>query len=188
MRITAGESGQLQTLGNPTLELGQWVNSGVELARVSQPGRLKAMLRVPETQAKDIVAGQTATIDTHDGVVAGRVTRIEPTSRGGTVAVEVALDGALPKGARADLGVDGVIVIERLPHVTHLGRPAYGAAGSVVGLFRVVPNTGDAMRVSVRLGRASVSTIEVLQGLATGDSVIISDMSQMANEARVRIR
>jgi multidrug resistance efflux pump len=188
MRVTAGEAGQLQTLGSPTLELGQWVNSGVELARVAQAGRLKAMLHLPETQAKEVKAGQSALIDTRDGVVPGTVTRVEPTVRGGSVVVEVALHGPLPKGARADLGIDGAIVVDRLSRVLHLGRPAYGAIGSVVPLFRIVPNSGDAMRVSVTLGRASVSTIEILNGLRRGDSIIVSDMAQLATESRVRIK
>lgn len=188
MRVTAGEAGQLQSLGSPQLELGQWVNSGIELARVSQPGRLKAVLRVPETLAKDVAPGQRATIDTHDGVVSGRVTSIDPVSRGATVTVEVALDGPLPKGARADLSVDGAIEIERLRNVLHVGRPAYGAQESVIRLFKVIPNTNDAMRTNVSVGKASVNNIVIRQGLARGDSVIISDMSQQLTDARVRLR
>jgi hypothetical protein len=189
MRVTAGESGQLLTLGNPELELGQWVNSGIELARVAQPGRLKAVLRVPETQAKDVAVGQHAIIDLHNnGTVEGHVIRADPSSQAGTVTVEVALDGALPQGARSDLSVDGTIEIERLKDVMYVGRPAYGQAESTVGLFRVEKNSGYASRVNVKLGRASVNTIVVNGGLAVGDSVIISDMSAWDTANRVRLK
>ncbi len=189
MRVTAGESGQLLTLGNPQLELGQWVNSGIELARVAQPGRLKAVLRVPETQAKDVVPGQRATIDLHNnGIIEGHVMRTDPSSQAGTVTVEVALDGALPNGARSDLSVDGTIEIDRVKDVLYVGRPAYGQAESTVGLFRVEKGSGYASRTNVKLGRASVNTIEVVNGLAVGDSVIISDMSTWDNTSRVRLK
>jgi multidrug resistance efflux pump len=189
MRVTAGEAGQLLTLGNPQLELGQWVNSGIELARVAQPGKLKAVLRVPETQAKDVAVGQHAIIDLHNnGTVEGHVIRADPSSQAGTVTVEVALDGPLPQGARSDLSVDGTIEIERLKNVMYVGRPAYGQAESTVGLFRVEKNTGYASRVNVKLGRASVNTIVVDGGLAVGDSVIISDMSAWDNTSRVRLK
>src|SRR5213075_1625326 len=161
----------------PQLELGQWVNPGMELARVAQPGRLKAVLRVPETQAKDIAIGQKATIDTRNGVVDGHVMGTDPGSQQGTVVVEVAIDGELPKGARADISVDGTIELERLPNVLYVGRPAYGSAESTVGIFKVSEDGKEATRVNVKLGRASVNTVEVLQGIAVGDSVIISDMS-----------
>jgi multidrug resistance efflux pump len=189
MHVMAGESGVLLNLGaGPQLELGQWVNPGMELARVAQPGRLKAVLRVPETQAKDIAIGQKATIDTRNGVVAGHVMRTDPGSQQGTVVVEVAIDGELPKGARSDISVDGTIEIERLPNVLYVGRPAYGSAESTVGLFQVSKDGKEANRVNVKLGRASVNTVEVLQGLAVGDSVIISDMSQWDNVSRVRLK
>ena len=188
MRVTAGESGQLQSLGSPQLELGQWVNSGIELARVAQSDRLKAVLRVPENLAKDVTVGQRTTVDTHDGVVPGHVISIDPAARGGTVTIEVSLEGPLPKGARADLSIDGAIQIERLANVMHVGRPAYGAAESAVRLFRVVPNTGEAIRLNVNVGKASVNDIVVLHGLSRGDSIIISDMSQMLTEARVRLK
>jgi HlyD family secretion protein len=188
MRVTAGEPGQLQSLGSPQLELGQWVNSGIELARVAEPGRLKAVLRVPETFAKDVSRGQRARIDTHDGTVSGRVTSIDPVSRGATVSIEVALDGPLPKSAREDVSVDGAIEIERLDNVMHLGRPGYGAQESVIRLFKVIPNTGDAVRMNVTMGKASVNRIVVVRGLARGDSVIISDMSQLLTDARVRLK
>ncbi len=188
MRVSAGESGQLQSLGSPQLELGQWVNSGIELARVAKSDRLKAVLHVPENLAKDVAVGQPTTVDTHDGVVPGHVISIDPAARGGTVTIEVSLEGAMPKGARADLSVDGAIQIERLSKVLHVGRPAYGAAESVIRLFRVTPNKGEALRLNVSVGKASVNDIVVLKGLARGDSVIISDMSQMLTDARVRLK
>jgi multidrug resistance efflux pump len=189
MRVTAGESGQLLTLGNPELELGQWVNSGIELARVAQPGRLKAVLRVPETQAKDVAIGQHAIIDLHNnGTIEGHVIRSDPSSQAGTVTVEVGLDGPLPQGARSDLSVDGTIEIDRLKNTLYVGRPAYGQAESTVGLFKVEKGSGYADRVNVKLGRASVNTIEVVNGLAVGDSVIISDMSTWDNTSRVRLK
>lgn len=191
MRVVAGESGVLLNLGpqgGVPLELGQWVNPGMELARVAQPGRLKAVLRVPETQARDIALGQKAMIDTRNGVVVGSVMRIDPGSQQGTVVVEVAITGELPRGARADMSVDGTIEIERLPNVLYVGRPAYGSAESTVGLFKVSEDGKEATRVNVRLGRASVNTVEVMNGLAVGDSVIISDMSQWDNVSRVRLK
>ena len=188
MRVTAGESGQLQSLGSPQLELGQWVNSGIELARVATSDRLKAVLHVPENLAKDVLVGQKTTVDTHDGIVPGHVISIDPAARGGTVTIEVSLEGPLPKGARADLSIDGAIQIERLPNVMHVGRPAYGAAESTIRLFRVTPNKGEAERVNVDVGKASVNDIVVRRGLARGDSLIISDMSQMLTETRVRLK
>lgn len=188
MRVSAGEIGQIQSLGNPELELGQWVNSGTEIARVTSPGRLKAVLRIPDTQANEVVVGQRATIDTHDGTIAGRVARIDPTSHGSTVAIEVALEGPMPRSARADLGIDGTIIVETLPRILHVGRPAYGGQESVVRMFRVVPNTADAIRVDVRFGRASVSTVEIKHGLARGDSVILSDMAPYFADSRIRLQ
>jgi HlyD family secretion protein len=185
MHVVAMENGVLLSL---PLELGQWVNPGLEIARVAQPGRLKAVLRVPETQAKDIALSQKATIDTRNGVVNGHVMRIDPGSQQGTVVVEIAIDGDLPKGARSDMSVDGTIELERLPNVMYVGRPAYGSAESNVGLFKVSDDGKEASRVTVRLGRASVNTVEVINGLAVGDSVIISDMSQWDNVQRVRLK
>ena len=184
MQVNAGLDGELQTL---PLELGQWVVPGQVLATVAQPGRLKAVLRVPETQAKDIVIGQKTAVDTRNGIIDGRVMRVDPISTNGTVTVEIALEGELPKGARADLSVDGVIELERLEQVLYVGRPAYGQPEQAIGLFRIEPDGKTAIRRSVKLGRASVSTIEVLQGLQTRDSVIISDMSRFDNVNRVRI-
>jgi len=190
MRVVAGETGVLQTLGNSgtMLELGQWVNPGMELARVARPGRLKAVLRVAETMARDIVVGQKAEVDTRNGKVPGHVMRIDPASTQGTVIVEIAIDGDLPRGARADMSVDGTIEIERLPNVMHVARPAYGSAESTVGIFKLSDNGGEANRVNVKLGRASVNSIEVVQGLSVGDSIIISDMSQWDNVSRVRLK
>ena len=188
MNVVAGEEGALQTLGNPTLEFGQWVNSGAELARVVHAGKLKAVLHVPETLAKDLAAGQKATIDTRDGFVSGHVTSVDPGARGGSVTVEVTLDGELPKGARADLGVDGAIEIDRLRNVMHVGRPAYGVGDSTVRVFRVIPNTGGAERVDATLGKGAVTQIEVKRGLARGDSIIISDISHVLTEKRIRIK
>ena len=191
MRVYAGEAGVLQNLGaqgQPTLELGQWVNPGQELARVAQPGRLKAIIRVPETQARDVAVGQKATVDTRSGIVQGHVMRIDPASTQGTVTVEIAIDGELPRGARADMSVDGTIEIERLPNVMYLGRPAYGSPESTVGLFVFSDDGSEATRKTVRLGRASVNTVEIIQGLAVGDSVIISDMSTWDAVSRVRIK
>jgi len=185
MHVTAAENGVLLSL---PLELGQWVNPGLEIARVAQPGNLKAVLRVPETQAKDIALGQKAAIDTRNGVVAGHVMRIDPGSQQGTVVVEIAIDGDLPRGARSDMSVDGTIELERLPNVMYVGRPAYGSAESTVGLFQISDDGKEATRVNVKLGRASVNTVEVLNGLAVGDSVIISDMSQWDNVSRVRLK
>ena len=185
MHVLAGEDGVLQTL---PLELGQWVNPGMELARVSQPGKLKAVLRVPETQAKDVALGQIASIDTRNGIVKGHVMRIDPSSQNGTVTVEVAIDDPLPQGARAELSVDGTIEIERLKDVMYVGRPAYGQAESTVGIFKLDPDGKEATQVKVQLGRASVNTIEVKGGLNVGDKVIISDMSAYDTQSRVRLK
>jgi HlyD family secretion protein len=190
MRVVAGEPGVLQTMD---LELGQWVVPGQMLARVAQPGKLKAVLRVPETQARDIVIGQRVQVDTRTGdartsVIQGRVMRVDPSVQNGAVVVEVALEGELPRGARADLSVDGTIEIERLDNVMYVGRPAYGQPESTVGLFKVEPDGGHARRIQVKLGRASVNTIEVSQGLAVGDLVIISDVSQWDAEERLKIK
>jgi multidrug resistance efflux pump len=184
MRVLAGEDGVLQSLN---WELGQWVNPGQELARVAQPGKLKAVLRVPETQVKDVVVGQRAQIDTRNGVINGSVMRVDPMSLNATVTVEVALEGELPQGARTDLSVDGVIELERLTDVLYVARPAYGQPETTVGLFKVSADGKTAERVSVKLGRASVSTIEVQQGLQPGDSVIVSDMTRFDNVDKIRI-
>jgi HlyD family secretion protein len=189
MEVKSPEAGLLQSLGNPPLELGQFVQAGFQLARVVQPGKLKAVLRVPENQAKDVVPGLPAKIDLHNNnVVNGHVTRTDPSSVQGTVTVEVALDDALPVGTRSDLAVDGTITLERLNDVLFIGRPGFGQAESSVGIFLVDKGKGEAHRVTVQLGRASVNTIEVKKGLSIGDSVIISDMSQFDATTRVRIK
>lgn len=189
MRVTSPEGGQLQALGNPPLELGQYVNAGMLLARVVQPGKLKAVLRVPENLAKDVVPNLAATIDLHNNtVVKGHVIRTDPSSVQGTVTVEVSIDDPLPAGTRSDLAVDGTIQIEKLNDVMYIGRPGFGQAESSVGIFKVTKNKGEASRVNVLLGRASVNLIEVKGGLQVGDSVIISDMSQFDATNRVRIK
>lgn len=185
MRVTAPEDGVLQT---QPLELGQWVVPGQVLATVAQPGRLKAVLRVPETQARDVVNGQSVDIDTRNGIAKGRVMRVDPSVQNGTVTVEVALEGTLPKGARPDLSVDGTIEIERLPDVLHVGRPAYGQGESTVGLFKLDSDGKYATRVPVKLGVSSVTTVQVLSGLKVGDRVITSDMSQWDNVERVKLK
>lgn len=184
MKVTAGDDGVLQTLNG---ELGQWVLAGAVLATVAQPGRLKAVLRVPETLAPDVVPGQKAIIDTRNGLANGRVVRADPTAQNGTVTVEIMLEGTLPRGARSDLSVDGTIEVERLVNVLHVGRPAYGQPESTVGLFKVDPSGNTATRVNVRLGKTSVNTIEIQSGLSPRDSVIISDMSRFDNVQKVRI-
>jgi HlyD family secretion protein len=189
MRVTSPEAGQLQALGNPPLELGQYVNAGGLLARVVQPGKLKAVLRVPENQAKDVVPNLPATIDLHNNAtVKGHVIRTDPQSVQGTVTVEVAIDDPLPAGTRSDLAVDGTIQIEKLSDVLFIARPGFGQAESSVGIFKVAPNKGEASRVTVLLGKASVNSIEVKNGLSIGDSVIISDMSAFDATSRVRIK
>jgi hypothetical protein len=184
MHVTAGEDGVLQEL---SLDLGQWVTPGMILARVSQPGKLKAVLRVPETQARDVAVGQVVSVDTRNGLVPGRVARIDPSVQNGTVGVDVSLAGDLPLGARADLSVDGTIEIERLDNVLYVGRPAFGLPNSTVTLFKLGPDGSTATRQTVQLGRSSVTTIEILHGLAVGDRVIISDMSAWDNANKVRV-
>lgn len=185
MQVHAGADGVLQDMD---LQPGQWVQPGTLLAKVAQPGRLKAVLQVPETQAKDVAIGQPAAIDTRNGIVKGHVIRMDPSAHNGTVTMDVALEGTLPPGARPDLSVDGTIEVERLKNVLYVGRPAYGQAESTVGLFKLTPDGKEAVRVNVKLGRSSVNTIEVVQGLAAGDKVIISDMSAWDSHDRVRIR
>ncbi|MEZ4415413.1 MAG: HlyD family efflux transporter periplasmic adaptor subunit [Gemmatimonadota bacterium] len=185
MRVTAGSGGVLQDL---SLEVGQWVQPGTQLARVAQPGRLKAELRVPETQARDVQIGQAAMIDTRTDSVAGRVRRVDPNVQNGTVLVEVRLEGDLPPGARSDLSVDGTIEIERLDDVLHMERPAYGQANGTVSLFRMVPGSNEAERVTVRLGQSSVNRIEIVDGLQEGDRVVLSDLPRWQDAERIRIR
>lgn len=184
LKVRPGLSGVLQQL---PVEVGQQVTPGTNLARVADPGRLKAEVRIAETQAKDIQIGQSAAIDTRNGIIPGHVMRIDPAVRNGTVTVDVALDGPLPKGARPDLSVDGTIEIERLDDVIYVGRPAFGQERSLVGLFKLVEGGNDAVRVQVRLGRSSVNTIEIVDGLQPGDRVILSDMSAWDAHDRIRL-
>jgi HlyD family secretion protein len=192
MTLKAGDSGTLQELssgaGGQLLEPGQWVNAGMALAKVVQPGKLMARVRVPETQAKDLAIGQSATVDTRNGIVKGHVKRIDPASSGGTVTVDIGLDGALPTGARPDLNVDGTVQIQRLTNVLHTGRPAFGQDGATVGMFRLDDGGTTATRVQVRLGVSSVNAVQILGGLKPGDKVILSDMSQWDSADRVRIK
>ena len=156
------------------------------LAKIAQPSKLKAELKIAETQAKDILIGQIAQIDTRNGVVQGRVSRIDPAVQNGTVTVDVRLEGDLPQGARPDLSVDGTVELERLNDVVYVGRPVFGQPHSTITLFRLEPDNKEATRVQVKLGRSSVNTIEVTEGLKVGDQVILSDMS--AQDAHNRIR
>ncbi len=185
MIVVAGVSGVLADL---QWEPGQWVRPGDELARIVQPGRLRAEVRIPETQARDVAIGQLALIDTRPDTVMGRVMRIDPAVAGGSVTVDVRLEGELPKEARPDLSIDGTIEIERLTDVLYVSRPTYGQPNSLVGLFKVVEDGNAAVRVRVRLGRASVNTIEIIEGLIEGDEVIVSDMSTWDEYDRVRLR
>lgn len=186
MVVRAGATGVLQEI---PLEVGQYAQAGATLAKVvPTPQRLKAVLRIPETQAKDLAIGQKASIDTRNGIAAGHVTRMDPASINGTVTVDVALDGTLPAGARPDLSVDGVIEIARLKNVLYTGRPAYGQSDATIGIFKLVEGGRYAQRVSVRLGRTSVNSVEIKDGLAPGDVVILSDMSRWDNVDRVRIK
>ena len=185
LEVRAPEAGVVQDL---TLQLGQWVPEGTTLARVVQPGKLKAVLRIPESQAKDVQIGQKASIDTRNGIIPGHVARKDPGAQGGTVTIDVALDGALPSGAVPDLSVDGTIVIDKMTNVLYTGRPAFGAAGGTVSLFKLIEDGSAAERVQVELGRSAVNSIEVVRGLAAGDRVILSDMTAYAGAERVRIK
>ena len=182
LKVKAGMAGVLSQV---PVEVGQQVGPGTNLARVADPTRLKAEVRIAETQTKDIRIGQVAEVDTRNGVIQGKVMRIDPTATGGTVGVDISLEGALPPGARPDLSVDGTITLEKLPDVIKVGRPAFGQENSTVMLFKLDGN-GEAHRVQVKLGRSSVNEIEVLEGLQPGDQVILSDMS--AQDAYDRIR
>ncbi len=184
LRVRAGIDGVLQ---EQTLKIGQFVTPGTTLAKVVQPQRLKAELKIAETQAKDIQLGQPASVDTHNGVIPGHVVRIDPSVVNGTVTVDVALDSALPQGARPDLSVDGTIDLEKMQNVLYVGRPAFGQEQSTVGMFKLEPDGSNAVRAQVKLGRSSVNTVEILQGLKEGDQVILSDMSRWDNFDRIRL-
>jgi HlyD family secretion protein len=185
LRVRPAFSGVLQQV---PVEVGQQVAPGQNLARVADPGRLKAELRIPETQAKDVEVGQLAQIDTRNGVVPGLVSRKDPAATNGTVTVDVSLTAALPRGAVPDLSVDGTIQLERLESALQVGRPAFGQENSTLALFKVVDADGNAERVQVRVGRSAVNTIEVTSGLDVGDQVVLSDMSAWDAVDRVRLR
>ncbi len=184
LRVRAGIDGVLQ---EQPLRVGQWVTPGTTLAKVVQPQRLKAELKVAETQAKDIQLGQPASVDTHNGLISGHVMRIDPSVVNGTVTVDVALDQSLPQGARPDLSVDGTIDLEKMENVLYVGRPAFGQEQSTVGMFKLLPDQKEAVRAQVKIGRSSVNAIEILQGLREGDQVILSDMSRWDNYDRVKL-
>jgi HlyD family secretion protein len=184
MQVRAGAAGVVQELA---LEPGQWVQSGQGLARVASPERLKAVLLVPQGNARDLRLGLPVTVDTRDAKVRGRVSRVDPAVQNGTVAVDVALEGALPRGARPDLSVEGTVEIDRLADVLSVGRPANGASETTVRLFRLEPDGHTAVRVPVRLGRSSFNAVEVLEGLSAGDCIILSEMSRWDHVDRVRL-
>lgn len=184
LHVRAGIAGVLQRV---PLEEGQQVAAGTNLARVARPGELMAELRIAETQAKDITLGQPVKVDTRNGVVDGKVLRVDPAVQNGSVQVDVELTGTLPPGARPDLSVDGTVEIERLPDVLYVGRPAFGQPDSEVRLFRVGAD-GVAARVPVRLGKSSVNQIEVQNGLAVGDRVVLSDTSAYDQYDRIRLK
>jgi HlyD family secretion protein len=189
LRVRAGLEGVLQVV---PVQVGQRVPAGTNLARVAVPGRLKAELRIPETQARDIEIGQRASVDTRNGEVEGRVARIDPAAQNGTVLVDVTFTGPLPRGARPDLSVDGTVELERLDNVLYVGRPAFGQEQGTISLFKVTAGTCEAPeaaeRIQVKLGRSSVNTVEILSGLAERDCVILSDMSAWDGRDRVRLR
>ncbi len=185
LHLRAGISGVLQLV---PVEVGQRVTPGTNMARVADPKKLKAEIKIAETQAKDVAIGQKATIDTRNGVVSGHVSRIDPSVLNGTVTVDVAITDPLPNGARPDLSVDGTVELENLKDVLYVGRPVHGQADSTIGIFKLIDDGSEAVRVNVKLGRSSVNTIEILQGLKVGDKVILSDMSAWDNFDRVRLK
>ena len=184
LRVLAGTNGVLQQM---QVEVGQQVQPGTNLARVVEPQNLKAEIRVAETQAKDISLGQQAMVDTRNGIIPGHVVRIDPASENSTVKVDIALDAPLPQGARPDLSVDGTIELERLDNILYVSRPAFGQAQSTIGMFKLEPGGQFATRTQVKLGRSSVNTIEILEGLQEGDQVILSDTSQWDAFNRIRL-
>jgi len=185
LHVRAGIDGVLQLV---PVEVGQRVTPGTNLARVADPKKLKAEIKIAETQAKDVTIGQKATIDTRNGVVNGHVSRIDPSVVNGTVTVDVAITDPLPNGARPDLSVDGTVELENLKDVLYVGRPVHGQADSTIGIFKIIDDGSEAVRVNVKLGRSSVNTIEIVQGLKVGDKVILSDMSAWDNFDRVRLK
>jgi HlyD family secretion protein len=188
LHVRAGINGVLQQIGDTVmLQVGQRVTPSATLAKIVQPTKLKAEIKIAETQAKDILIGQVAIIDTRNGLIPGKVVRVDPAVVNGTVTVDVKLEGALPKGARPDLSVDGTVELERLEDVLYVGRPVQGQPESTVGIFKLIDGGRSAVRTTVKLGRSSVSTIEVLQGLQVGDQVILSDMSAWDGHERVKL-
>ena len=193
LKVRAGTDGVLQQLSlnvggtDQPLQVGQQVQAGTTIAKVANPMRLKAELKIPETQAKDVQIGQPAEIDTHNGVIQGKVVRIDPSVQNGTRTVDVTLTGELPPGAVPDLSVDGVINLERIPNALQVGRPAFGQEQSQVSMFRLLPDGKTAERVQVKLGRTSVCCVEILSGLKEGDQVVLSDMSRWDQYDRVRL-
>jgi len=185
LSVHAGISGVLVDLPH---QVGEHVAPGTTLAKVVQPDQLKASLKIAETQARDIQIDQPAEVDTHNGVIPGKVTRIDPAVQNGTVTVDVELLGALPQGARPDLSIDGTIDLDRMTDVLYVGRPAFGNENSTISLFRISPDGKTATRVPVKVGRASVNSIQVLAGLQPGDTVILSDMSRWDSADRVRLQ
>jgi HlyD family secretion protein len=186
LTVRAGIDGVLEAPDVP-LQVGQHVDPGTMLAKVVQPDQLKAALKIAETQARDIQIGQPAEIDTHNGVIEGKVMRIDLAVVNGTVTVDVELSGAMPLGARPDLSVDGTIDLDRMTDVLYVGRPAFGNENSTISLFKLGPDGQTAVRVPVKVGRASVNSIQVLEGLQQGDTVILSDMSRWDNTDRIRL-
>ncbi len=184
LSVRAGIEGVLVDLPH---QVGEHVILGATLAKVVQPDQLKASLKIAETQARDITIGQPAAVDTHNGVIQGHVSRVDPAVQNGTVTVDVALDGALPQGARPDLSVDGTIDLDHLTDVLYVGRPASGNENSTLSLFKLSPDGKSAQRVPVQVGRASVNSIQVLSGLQQGDAVILSDMSKWDSTDKVRV-
>ncbi len=184
LKVQAGIPGVLQEI---PVQVGQLTTPGTMLAKVVQPNKLKAQLKIAETQARDIAIGQPAAIDTRNGIVPGKVSRVDPSSQNGTVTVDVALEGELPLGARPDLSVDGTIELDRLKDALYVGRPAFGQEKSLVGLFLVNEDGDEAVRVKVKLGKSSVNTVEIIEGLKPGDRVILSDMSAWDAHDRVRL-
>ena len=185
LHVRAGIQGVLQVV---PVEVGQHVTPGTNLARVADPKHLKAEIKIAETQAKDVAIGQLASIDTRNGVVQGRVSRIDPSVQNGTVTVDVQISDPLPLGARPDLSVDGTIELENLRDVLYVGRPVHGQSESTIGLFKLTDDGAEAVRVNVRLGKTSVNTVQILLGLKPGDKIILSDMSNWDAFDRIRLR
>ena len=184
LRVRAGIDGILVDL---PLQVGQHVLPGTMLAKVVEPDHLMATVKIAETQARDVQIGEPASVDTHNGVITGAVMRVDPAVQNGTVTVDVKLTGELPKGARPDLSVDGTIDLERMDNILYVGRPAFGQENSTISLFKLGADSQTALRVPVKVGRASVNSIQVIEGLHEGDTVILSDMSRWDNTDRVRL-